>query len=239
MLSSCLLRLGLLALLLAGCSPSATPVSAPTPQIVRVAITSALRYVQPALAECAAEQPGAGLVVQETATSALDYSTLTLRWGALGLEERIASGELQAYQIGINSLVVVTHPENPLPVISLEALRAVYRGEGDPAAPLQAYQYPVGEDSALVVAASLAAGEALENTTWLAPDPAALREVIASTPQAIGALPRGWLDGSVQAVTVTGMDASAWQVPILAIVAQPLTPAEHSLLGCLQARLGV
>lgn len=232
-------RLALLALLLAGCSPAGTPAAAPTPQIVPLAITSTLKYVQPTLTECAAEQPGVGLVVQESATSALDYSTLTLRWGALGLEDRIASGELLAYQVGLDALALVTHPENPLREISLDSLRAVYQGQGDPNAALQPYQYPPSEDSAQVVAASLAAGDALENTTWLAPDPAALREVIATTPQAIGALPRGWLDGSVQPVIVTGIDEAAWQVPILAITDQPLTPAEHTLLGCLQERLGV
>lgn len=223
---------------LAACQPAATPVAPPTPVIMLVQVTPALRSLDPQFAQCAEEQPGAGLVLLDTPAPAvnMDRSPLALRWGA--------DPAFQGFSavIGQETLAVIVHPGNPTSAIPVEDLRAIYQGTlhewktpADPAE-IQAWAYSAGGDVQGIFEAAVESKIA-PRAASTAPDPAAMREAVSGSPAAIGFLPRRWLDASVKEITVTGLDPQRSRQPLIAMSkSEPKGPL-YSWLLCLQKEL--
>jgi hypothetical protein len=200
-----------------------------------VQITAALQPLGEQFRNCVLELPNTGLVLLETPAAALDLdrSTLALRWGA-------GSAAIDyAAVVGEEELVVIAHPSNPLAQITVESLRAVYEGLQrewpETSEEIQAWAYPDGDDVQEVFeVAILGETAAAAGTAWLAPDPGAMRAAVAGNPAALGFLPRRWMDASVKALSVQGLEPASLRQPVLALSKSEPTGPEKAWLLCLQ-----
>ncbi len=209
------------ALLLAACQPGVTREITPAAPLA-VNVSDSLAWLESDLADCAAT---AGVAVQRSETSA--NAALTLRLGE-------PDGQGYAAVLGEDRLAVIVHPDNPLEEISAQAVQAIFSG-GEQSWPeggeIQVWALPQSSD---VTTAFVAAGFAIADA-GLAPTTGAMRKAVAADPSAIGYLPARWLDSSVRALTVSGLEID---LPILAISAQEPQGEARALLLCLQERIG-
>jgi hypothetical protein len=225
----------LLVIFLSACLPSVTPAALPTPAALEVQITAALQPLGEQFRNCVLELPNTGLVLLETPAAALDLdrSTLALRWGA-------GSAQIDyAAVIGEEELVVIAHPSNPLAQITIENLRAAYQGLQrewpETSEEIQAWAYPGGDDVQEVFeGAVLGESASAAGTTWLAPDPGAMRAAVAANPAALGFLPSKWIDDTVKALPIQGLEPTRLRQPVLALSKSEPTGPEKAWLICLQ-----
>lgn len=225
---------------LTACAPALpTPPPAAPPTLWQVQASPALAWLTPHINRCAVEQPGFNMVLLERPTAALDLSTadIILRWGAP------AAMAAPAIILGEDELVFIVHPSNPLNQLSAADLTSLLTGKtaawdklspGASKDPLKVYFYPAGEDLQLVVDKAFRDLAINRETGWLAPDPAAVRQVVAASPTALGFIPRRWLDSSIKMLSITGLTASSLRQPVLAISPKPPTEAQKAWLACLQ-----
>lgn len=230
----------LLFFVLGACTPALpTPPPAAPPATWQVQVTPSLAWLAPHINRCAAEQPAVNLVLLERPTPSLDLTSadILLRWGAP------ASLASPAVVLGEDELVFIVHPTNPLTQLALVDLRALLGGKITtwetlaPAAtkdPLKVYFFPAGEDAQQALVNALPDLSTNRETGWLAPDPAAVRQTVASTPSAIGYIPHRWLDASIKALSISGLSATSLRQPVLAITRATPTEAQKTWLACLQ-----
>jgi hypothetical protein len=231
----------LLLLLMSACQPGLTPVARPTAAVLTVQSTPALQSLGKVYQVCVQELANTGLVLLDTPAVSLDpdRAGLALRWGA---GSSIKNN--YAVVIGQEELVFIVHPQNPLKGISLADLQAIYSGkqrdwpQSSPAGEIQPWVYLPGDDAQAVFETSVLKGQAVSTrVTFLAPDPEAMRDAIASSPAAIGFLPRRWLNQTVKQLPVEGLDTASLRQPILALSKSAPDGIEKSWLICLQDQL--
>lgn len=242
----------LFALLAAACQPeAATLPPKPTPALVEVQFTPALRPLQADLTACASQQPEIGLVVHE-----LPLPAMTASGGALRLQIGTPASDAEAYLLGWEELALAAAPPGAPPALSVEGVNALYSGAviswqdltaaqcpscapaSLPTAPVQVLAYPPGDDLRAAFEALFPAAQSLTRNALLTPDPAAMRQAFLDTPGSIGYLPRRWLDASVKIVEVRGLAAGSLLQPITALAPSPLPATHEQFLLCLQRRLG-
>lgn len=236
---------------LGACQPALTPAARPTPLILHAQVTPSLRNLSEDFHACA-NQEEIGLVVLETTTADLDLSSadITLRRGE--------PNPLEGYTavIGYEELAAVIHPDNAVEQLTLNEVIGLYEGMIDnwaevsaasagvelPEDEVQPWVYPPGEDVQQVLAGNFVEetgieGEAYRSPAHLAPDPQAARDAVSQNLGAIAFLPRSWIDSSVKAVEIEGLDHAQMRQPILAISSSEPAGAARSWLLCLQSRL--
>ncbi len=228
------------ALLISGCQPlTASP--QPTPQAIRLYLPTALRPWIDTFHTCADGLPQAGLVIDEGpgAVQAGGNPELSFRLGA--------PADLTAYAaaIGVETIDVIVHPDNPLASLSIADLRDIYTGRvrdwGEIGAdlpagqPVQVWSYPDGDNLREAFAGAVLNGQGYTQSAAHVPNPQAMQEAIAADPNAIGFIPHRWSDGKTKALAVEGSD-KILKLPVLAIAkAEPQGPARQFLL-CLQKK---
>ncbi len=241
---SCIRWLALLALALSACQPAADLAPLPTANVASIQITPALRWMVPLLNDCA-RRAGQGIVLDErpTASLAMEQAALVLRWGASTDVPPFAA------QLGTDRLALVAHPSNPLETLSTAQLEAIYQGaltawsevlpagSTAPGEEIHAWAYPAGEDIQDWVDSLALEQPARTSAAFLAPQPAAMLQSVATDPAALGVLPARLLDASVKEVTITGREPSALQSSIVAIGARVPEGALREFLGCVQEAL--
>jgi hypothetical protein len=231
----------LLALVLTpACQPALLPVPRPTPATLAVQSTPALLPLKSDYRACVEELENTGLVLLETPAASIDLNKagLALRWGASGpLPER-------AFVIGQEELVIITHPHNSLKGITLPDLQAIYTGaqrawpQTQPPVEIRPWVYLSEDDIQGVFEAVVLNDQSPSaRVVSLAPDPAAMREAVAGDPAAIGFLPRRWLDETVKALSIEGLEANQLRQPVLAVSRSEPQGLEKNWLLCLQERL--
>jgi hypothetical protein len=211
-----------LLLSLAGCSQKpVTPTTVLTPRIWKVEYTPSLSWIEPILNACTMQIPGTGIVVDQQPFINLhpEQVEVTLYWG----EKSGLKGA--AAVIGTDELVIIVNPKNPLQKLDQETLSAIFTGDihnwaetNNPesfSGVIEVWEYPQGNEIHNFFVRALAISK-INSYSKLAPDPRAMKEVISKNPNAIGYLPKRWLDGSVK--TVDNIDSNQkWVQPILAI----------------------
>jgi hypothetical protein len=235
----------LAALCLSGCSPEIrTSPPLPTPEIWQVQLTPALEWLGATFQACAAQQPGAHLVVSQQSAQALDPSKALF---SFQMGQRLSAPAFAAV-LGQEGMVVVVNPSNPVTQLSVDQLKSLFNGKteswsqlgqtpcptctANAAQAVKAYVYAAGEDAQQGVDRFVGSADAI-----LAPDPAAVRQAVAREDGAIGFLPKHWLDGSVKAVTLTGVDPAQLSLPILAMAPAEPQGAQRAWLLCVQQKL--
>lgn len=226
-------------LLLGACTQLATQPPPPTPQVLEVAVTPAMRSWEASLRACAATLPELRLLVEETPASRLDLEVgISIRLGTPD-----TSAPYFAAQIGEDQIVVVVHPDNPIQTLTGDALRSLYTGQTTTwdslvpgfTQPVQVWDYPAQNELHSIFLLSLWKTNPPLILAYQAPDPAAMLEAIAENPGAVGYLPSSWLkDSPVSLVPVDSAVKEALRQPVLLLSAQPPQGLARSLLGCLQ-----
>ena len=219
-----------------GCSPAQTPEPAPTPIVLHASITPALNTLRPLFKSCIEEQPALSLIVSESPAADFPQNGLAFQWGANNLPGGFAA------VLGEESLVLIAHPQNPRDTIALTDLQSIYSGTrlewpDSSSEEVQPWAYPAGTDIQEIFTALTGGAPSPTRATYLAPDPAAMIEAVASSPGAIGFIPRRWLDDRVKVIRVLGLEENQLVQPILSISRSEPEGPEQSWLLCVQAGL--
>lgn len=197
--------------LLSSCVTS-TPL--PAPQVVSVYSTSAAQPWLTKLYNCAAD---ASLIPNLTAP---DAAEIILR---IGEPENLS---MPAYQIDTEDILVVAHRESPIRNLTLEAVRALFAGQGDRSA--QVWVYDSAEDVQEAFEQIVMSGRRVTTFARLAAGPGQMSDLLNAEKDAVGILPKHWKAGDARIVFNAG------SVPVLAILKEEPRAALTQLLACLQ-----
>jgi hypothetical protein len=221
----------LVAISLAACG---APTALPAPNTIeplRVLYPPALGWMQSSMAQCANAQPGLGVYRYEaTNLPSLAENDVLLWWGTPPQSGR-------SFSIGDDQLSVIVHPNRKSATFSEDDLRNLFSGQKKTWAdgsPLQVWVYapddPLWKHFADVLALTVPPPDAL-----IAPNPVAMRASIAEDPSAIGFLPGGALDSSVQAASLNENLAEKFRQTITATVLNEPAGLTGAWLQCLQS----
>ncbi|MCU0485283.1 MAG: substrate-binding domain-containing protein [Anaerolineales bacterium] len=232
----------LLAVLTSACSGLVFQPPPPTPQVIAITFTPAVRTWQPAFQKCAAPESEIRLLIEEIPWTHMKFeSGLSIRLGSPTME-----AQFYAAQIGEEQVVLVVHPENPLSELSVDDVRSIYNGQITTWDELgvsytknvAAWSYPEGDELSQIFQAAVWSSGQPAIQAFLAPDPQAMLEVVRDNPGAIGYLPSSWLDkAELKPVTLEPEVTAALRHPVLVISAHELQGLERSLVSCLQTNL--
>lgn len=199
-------------LLLSACVPAATPIV--EMQIVDVYATPATR---PWLADVFACAPPGTVVRVADSPADADFS---LR---LGEPDFLA---VPAYQIDTEEILVVTHRQSPVQNMTVEAVRELFAGQGDPS--VQVWVYARGEDAQRVFEQAVMQGRSVTSSARLATSPQQMSDTLNNTPNTVGILPRHWKVGDSRFVYTIS------DVPVLALTDEEPQGAIQTIIDCLQ-----
>jgi hypothetical protein len=219
-----LLLLTFYSLLLSSCSP-ATPTAAPEP--ITVQYSAAAQPWLSAVYDCAGKTP---IFANQRAVQYFDPSAdIAIR---LGEPEQLRT---PAFEIGIEEILVIVHPQNHVTEIGVTEVRELFTGRirnwsqlGGPDASVRVWIYAPGEDIQRIFEAAVMQGGTVTSLAQLATSPDEMYQAIADDVNAIGILPRSWKVENVQEVYV------AATVPVLAIIPSEEQGVTADLLACLQ-----
>jgi hypothetical protein len=131
-----------------------------------------------------------------------------------------------AYQIDMEEILVVTHRQSPVQNMSLDEVRELFAGQGNPS--VQVWVYASGEDVQKVFEQAVMKGRSVTSLARLAAGPQHMSDTLNNEPNTVGILPRRWKAGGARFV-YTIMD-----VPVLAIASEEPQGAMRAILACLQ-----
>lgn len=131
-----------------------------------------------------------------------------------------------AYQIDMEELLIVTHRQSPVQNLSVEQVKALFAGFGDPS--VQVWVYADGEDVQDIFDRMVMDGGSVASTARLAVDPQHMSDTLANEANAVGILPRHWKAGDVRDVFTISA------IPVLAITKQEPEGVLRELIVCLQ-----
>ncbi len=237
--------------LLAGCQPLTATVL-PTPQIIRVQLTTELTAWEPSLQNCAERLPGIGLVVNVISAGQIDLSAadFTLRLGLPSGQDQMTPAPYPPIEIGMEKVMVIVNPDNPVSALSPAQIEAIYSGQiakwdgfepmtqNTPALtanpPIKVWTYPSGDDVRLVFDQAFLPDSSYTSQVYIAPDGSAMRNAIAQDPDSIGFILASQVDSSVRTVTLDGTPSSKLEQPVLALSTKAPQGQVKQLLLCLQ-----
>ncbi len=202
----------LILLFLGACTPAAaTPA---TPQLINVYSTSAAESWLYELYDCA----GTASVLNRLDDPAM--AEIVLRVG----EPKPLSSF--AYQIDMEEILVVTHRQSPLNNMSVDEVRALFAGQGDPS--VQVWTYSPGTDVQDVFDQLVMDGQPVVSSAILAPDPQQMSDTLNNQPNTVGILPRHWKMGNSRFIYTIP------NIPVLAITQSEPQGKVKELIACLQ-----
>jgi hypothetical protein len=230
---------------LVGCQPVISTVTLAAPEVWRVQVSPALRWLNADFHACAATFPNVTLLYDEKPGGALNPAQADF---SIGLEP--AKGAAYTAILGRSEMTVIVNPANPLSQLSLADLKAIFSGKdavwadlANGACPectastlkaIQPYVYADGDEVARVVESLIPGLTLRQPNALLAPNPQAVRQAVAGDPQAIGLIPAFWLDGTVRAVTISDPPSNGLHLPIVFSGTAEPAGAKLSWLLCVE-----
>jgi ABC-type phosphate transport system substrate-binding protein len=206
-----------------------------------VSFPPSLQPATEALHACAAAHSEMALIIQQNPAGSLDLDQVDL---ALWLGNPPESADFAA-PLAWEEIVFILNPENPVEALDEEALQALFSGRwtrwnevGGDDTEVVIWGYPEENELQTALSAYLQAGSYLPSQAYLAPDPGAMLEAVASDPAAIGFLPRAWLGPQVKVVESNAGVDLAMRRPLLALAAAEPQNMTRILLHCLQSAAG-
>lgn len=222
-----------------GQPPTATP--QPTPQVVSVAHTPALRPVREALHDCAITLPEIALVVHETSFPYLLEESADLY---LWLGEPPETSNF-VYPLAREQIVVIVHPDNPIEVLGTSELSAIFTGQmrnWHEVSVLnnetEVWVYPTGDEIQQLINRAVLNDKPYTSWAWLAPDPPAMLEAVSENTSTIGFLPHAWLTEKAKIVEVDSELHASLNQPLLVLSNKEPQGGVRGLLFCLQNETG-
>lgn len=241
----------ILLIFLAGCTTSAPSVPVDM-EIVTIQRSPVLGWMGSAMNQCAFDS-GIQLLVEEQISREmkLEGADLSISWG-----EPETFGAF-SITLGMDSLVVIVHPDNPLVELTLEQVQNLFAGEVRSWQPLlqecetctsasieavanlqvNMWIYPDGHEFQVVGDDILLKGSKPYPTAHLAASPEMMLDQVAGNSSAIGLISASWLNDRVKAVSVRGLPENATRLPI--VVTSMSEPSEKvkTWLYCLQGAI--
>ncbi len=228
----------LLVLSLAACQAPAVRTAPPTPEILRVQYSPALRGWVTALNGCANHLPLIGLEVKEIPADQLDLAVadLALRFGPAQKQPTYAA------QLGMDEVVLVANPANLLSNLTPAEVTAIYTRKTTQWSDLvngqsqliQAWSYLPGDDLRQVFDLAFLGGDHLTPHAYLAPDTTAMLEAVSKEPAAIGFMLKSQVDQTVKIIRLDGQPAADLNQPILALANNEPQGNLRQLILCMQ-----
>jgi hypothetical protein len=202
----------ILIILTVGCTPAANPI--PEPQIINIYSTPA---TQPWLAGAYPCAP-AGTVISVASDPV--SADIFLR---LGEPDNLFT---PAYEIDTDEILVVTNRQSPLQNMTLDQVRELFAGQGDPS--VQVWVYASGEDVQRVFEQAVMQGRSVTSLARLATSPQHMSDTLNNEPNTVGILPHHWKTGESRFIFTIP------DVPVLAIVTEQPQGAIQEIIACLQ-----
>ena len=199
-------------LLLVACTPAETPI--PKTQVVKIYATPA---TQPWLSDAFACAPAGTAISVANEPASADIS---LR---LGEPDFLVT---PAYQIDMEEILVVTQRQSPVQNMSVDEVRELFAGQGDPS--VQVWVYASEEDVQRVFEQAVMLGRSVTSLARLATGPQHMSDTLNNEPNTVGILPRHWKVGDSRFVYTIP------DVPVLAIVPKEPQGAIQAIIACLQ-----
>jgi len=131
-----------------------------------------------------------------------------------------------AYQVDTEEILIVTHRQSPIQNLTLEEAQALFAGLDDPS--VQVWVYAPEEDISIVFDQFVMKGRSVTSSAQVAVNPQQMSDMLNSTPDTVGVLPRHWKAGDVRDVY------SVAKVPVLALTRDEPQGVVNQLIGCLQ-----
>lgn len=131
-----------------------------------------------------------------------------------------------AFQVDTEEILVVTHRQSPLPHLSLEQVRALFGGQGDPS--VQIWVYAQGEDIQDIFEETVMQSRNITSSARIAVDPQQMSDLLNAESNAVGILPRHWKMGDPIEIFSVGT------FPVLAITPSEPQGLVQDLIACLQ-----
>lgn len=197
--------------LLFSCSPTTPPI---TPQLISVYSTFAAEPWLPSLYACAGTS---------VALSRIDDPSLAEIILQVGEPQFLDS---PAFQIDTEEILIVTHRQSPIQNLSLEEVRTLFAGEGDPS--VQVWVYAAGDDVQTVFDQVVMAGRNVTSAARLAIHPQQMSDTLVSESNSVGILPRHWKVADTRDVY------SVATVPVLAVTSSEPHGVIREMISCLQ-----
>ncbi len=218
------------------------PVASPlppiaTPQVVQISITPSVASLGSQLSDCARLQKNFGIIFDQAPLDTLvNRPEPYIWWG------QIETSSDFNYQLGEEKLVVIVNPQNSYSSIDLASLQNILSGvtrtwPGVSSQSVHVWVYSSADDAQQVAAVGLMQYAPFSPLAFLAADPEIMREGIAQDPLSIGFIPSRWLDSTVKALEVTGVDADSLKAPILVHTSEQPAGTFEKWLACLQQML--
>ena len=207
-----LYSLFVLIFLTAACAPPAAPTL--ETQVVNVYATSA---TQPWLADVFACAPPATVIRVADLPAEADISL------HLGESYLLAT---PAFQIDTEEVLVVTHRQSPVQNMTVDEVRELFAGGGDPA--VQIWVYASGEDVQGVFEQAVMQGRSVTSLARLAIGPQQMSDTLNNELNTVGILPRHLKAGDSRFVYTIP------EVPVLALVDSEPQGAIQAIIACLQ-----
>lgn len=236
------------ALVLSACQPEFNTATLPAPQVWRVQVSPAVRWLGPIFNQCVKSLPGTVLLYDEKPASALDPSKADF---TISLQP--AAGAAYTAILGRSKLVFVVNPANPVTRLSRADLMAIFNGKvsawadlaktdcpdcaASPLKAVQPYVYADGNEVALIFEGLFLPVTLKLVNGILAPNPQAVLQAVAADLQAIGYLPTAWVDSTVKTVKISDLPDEGLRFPLVLSAAAEPQGARLSWLLCVQAAI--
>jgi DNA-binding transcriptional LysR family regulator len=221
--------------LLAACAQLDSPLI-PTSEIWQVQFSPATAHFGPFLNRCTSKLDSVALLSFEIPAPdlSLQEADFALRWGPPPLENSAAS------VIKEDRLVIIVHPDNPIQSLDLNQLMNIYSNNaaketGEVSAwAIQPWAYPDGSDVGTSFLSYLSTPRLMNPSIKIAPDPAALSQIISQQTNAIGPIPESWVTDSVRIIPILGLPDGRDRFPILLMTKPPISSPQMKWIKCLQ-----
>ncbi len=220
--------------------------------LLTVAYTPSMEWLLPAMSTCARTQGDFSIVTHLTPADQLSSVSdqMILRWGAP------ADMKDYAAVIGTERLAIIVNPQNPLVSLPFDLMRKISTAELGTWSSVQdqcpecfstplieelstlspaLIFYPSDDESQQLFGNAVMGGQPVASApAMLVPGGKQMLESVAENPGGIGFLPARFINQSVKEVTITDLDATTLQMPLLAVSSTEPTGKAREWLLCLQ-----
>lgn len=219
---------------------------------IRIGYSPELRWLQPILSQCNQENQDILIFYEE------DNEQLASMYDAFLTTHLTTVEGSNIYQIGKSRIQLAANIANPIQSIPLKNLNdlmikdysswdAFFRDcekcstdTIDPnfaSQPISFWFYPTNSSIQLQIYEKIGATDFNNPSLRIAPIPDLLMQALIINPNAIGYLPEPWLGGSIKPITLTGLSADEFALPIWATTKSQAVGYLKSFLLCIQEKL--
>jgi hypothetical protein len=131
-----------------------------------------------------------------------------------------------SFQVAAEDILIVASHSSPLGALTDESARTIFAGQGNPST--QVWAYASDEETRRAFESALMDGRSVTSFARLAVSPSHMVEALTADPNAIGILPRGWMNDQLRELYVVA------SIPVLALTpSEPAGPV-RALIACMQ-----